>query len=247
MVWMPDLPPDLPQRLREADADDLLELLRRHAGELDVAAARQSLRNPFLGPEGIGLLAAQGRLLASYEVKRALTLHPQTPEVLALRFVPTLFWRDLVELGVDTRVRPTVRRAAERRLVSRLGGLAVGEKVAIARRASPRVLGHLRNDPSVRVVRAFLDNPRTTEGLILPLLAQDDARPDVLHALARHRRWGVRYEVRLGLCRHPHTPLGTALGLLPHLRKADLRRLASETRVPAAVRRKAEVLLGVAS
>lgn len=244
---MPDLPPELPRRLREADADDLLDLLRRYAEELDVAAVRQALRNPFLGPEGIETIAGQGRLLPAYEVKRALTLHPRTPEVLALRFVPMLFWRDLVELGLDTRVRPTVRRAAERRLVSRLPGLAVGEKVAIARRASPRVLGQLRNDPNVRVVRALLDNPRTTEGLVLPLLAQHDARPDVLRAVARHRRWGVRYEVRLGLCRHPNTPLAAALGLLPHLRKADLRKLAAETRVPSAVRRKAEVLLGTAS
>lgn len=244
---MAELPQDLPQRLREADAEDLLELLRRHAGEMDVAAARQALRNPFLGTDGIELLAAQGRLLPAYEVKRGLTLHPRAPEVLALRFVPTLFWRDLLELGLDTRIRPTVRRAADRRLVSRLPGLAVGEKVAIARRASPRVLGHLRHDPSVRVVRALLDNTRATEGLLLPLLAQDDVRPDVLRAVARHRRWGLRYEVRLALCRHPNTPLVVALGLLAHLRKVDLRRIARETRVPSAVRRKAEVLLGIAT
>lgn len=244
---MSEPPSALPQRLREANAEELPELLRRHADEMDVASARQALRNPFLGPEGIETIAGQGRLLPVYEVKRALTFHPRTPEVLALRFVPTLFWRDLMALGLDTRVRPTVRRAAERRVVSRLPGLAVGEKVAIARRASARVLARLRHDPSVRVVRALLDNPRATEGLVLPLVARDDTRPDVLRAVARHRRWGLRYEVRLGLCRHPHTPLATALGLLPHLRKADLRRLASEPRVPYAVRRKAEVLLGIAS
>lgn len=244
---MADPPQDLPQRLREADADALLELLRRHAEELDLASARQALRNPFLGVEGIEVLAAQKRLLPAYEVKRALAHHPRTPEALALRFVPTLFWRDLMELGLDTRVRPTVRRAAERRLAARLPGLAVGEKVAIARRASSGVLGRLRHDPSVRVVRALLDNPRLTEGVVLPLLTHDDARPDVLRAVARHRRWGVRYEVRLALCRHPSTPLATALGLLGHLRKADLRKIASESRVPSAVRRKAEVLLGAAS
>lgn len=235
---------ELPQRLREADADDLLDLLRRHAAELDVVAARQALRNPFLPPEGIEVLAAQARLLPVYEVKRALALHPRTPETLALRFVPSLFWRDLMEVGRDTRVRPTVRRAAERRLLARLPGLAEGEKVAIARRGSAGVLARLRRDPSVRVVRAFLDNPRATESLVLPLLAHQDAQPEVLRAVARHRRWGLRYEVRLALCRHPHTPLVVSLGLLGHLRKADLRKIAAETRVPPAVRRKAEVLLG---
>lgn len=238
---------DLPQRLREADADDLLGLLRRHGEELDVAAARQALRNPFLATEGIEVLAEQRRLLTAYEVKRALALHPRAPEALALRLVPTLYWRDLMELGLDTRIRPTVRRAADRRLASRLPGLAVGEKVAIGRRASARVLGKLRHDPSVRVVRALLDNPRTTEGLVLPLITHDATLPEILQAVARHRRWGVRYEVRLGLCRHPNTPLAIALGLLGHLRKADLRKVASESRVPPLVRRKAEVLLGGAA
>lgn len=246
---MPDAstpPGDLARRLREAGADELMDLLRRHAEEMDLPAARQALRNPFLGREGIELVAAQGRLLPAYEVKRSIALHPRSPEPLALRFVPSLFWKDLLELGANTRVRPTVRRAADRRLIARLPGLAVGEKAAIARRASNRVLGHLRSDPTVRVIRAVMDNPRTTEGVLLPLLSQDDARPDVLEAVARHRRWGVRYEVRLTLCNNPRTPVQTALGLLPHLRKADLRQITRSTRVPAMVRRRAEVLLGIA-
>lgn len=240
-------PSDLAVRLREADGDELLDLLRHRAADLDVAAARQALRNPFLGREGIEILAAQPRLLTAYEIKRAIALHPRTPEVLAFRFVPSLFWRDLVELGAETRVRPTVRRAADRALISRLPGLAGGEKQAIARRGSPRVLERLRFDPSPRVIRALLENPRATEGMILPLLAHDDVRPDILQAVARNRRWGARYEVRLAIARHPRTPSGIALAQLAYLRKADLRKIASETRVPAAVRRRAEVLLGIAT
>lgn len=236
----------LAARLRNADGEELLDLLRRHLAEIDVSAARQALRNPFLGREGVELIAGQPRLLTAYEVKRSIAVHPKTPEVLAMRFVPGLFWRDLVELGAETRVRPTVRRAADRTLASRLPGLAAGEKQAIARRASPRVLERLRHDPSPRVVRALLENPRATEAIILPLLAHDDTRPDALQAVARSRRWGARYEVRLALARHPRTPLAAALAQLPYLRKGDLRKIAAESRVPAAVRRRAEVLLGVA-
>lgn len=246
----PDLALDLGVlgvRMREAGADELLDLLRRHAAEIDVAAARQALRNPFLGREGVELVAEQKRLLGAYEVKRAIATHPKTPEVLALRFVPGLFWRDLVELGIETRVRPTVRRAADRTLAARLPGLGAGEKQAIARRASPRMLERLRHDPSPRVIRALMENPRATEGVILPMLAHDDCRPDVLQAVSRSRRWGSRYEVRLAIARHPRAPLATALAQLPYLRKGDLRRLASGARVPAAVRRRAEVLLGVAT
>ncbi|HSL83875.1 MAG TPA: hypothetical protein VLF66_13960 [Thermoanaerobaculia bacterium] len=172
---------------------------------------------------------------------------PATEEHRALRIVTTLFWRELMEVGLDTRVRPTVRRAADRQLLARLPGLAVGEKVAIGRRASARVLERLRHDPSPRVVRSVLENPRTTEGLLLPLVSHELARPEALEEVARSRRWGARYEVRVALCHNPRTPAATALRLLPHLRKKDLRRLLREVRVPAVVRRRAEVLLGVAT
>lgn len=240
------LPRDLAHRLREVDGDELLALLRRHAPELDLAAAEQALRNPFLGREGLEIVAAQGRLLPAYEIKRLIALHPRAPEALALRFVPALFWRDLLDLGLDTRVRPAVRRAADRRLIARLPAMSPGEKVALARRASPRLLGHLRHDPSVRVVAAVLENPRLTEGVLLPLVASEEARPEVLEVVARDRRWGVRYEVRFGLCLNPRTRATTVLAILPYLRKADLRTVGRRPGLSPVVKRRAEVLLGEA-
>ncbi len=242
----PRAPRDLAGRLREVDGDELLALLRRHAAELDLVAAEQALRNPFLGREGLELVAAQRRLLPAYGIKRLIALHPRAPEALALRFVPALFWHDLVELGLDPRVRPAVRRAADRRLVARLPALAVGEKSALARRASSRVLGRLRHDPSARVVAALLENPRLTEGVLLPLVASEEARPEVLDVVARDRRWGARSEVRLGLCLNPRTRVPTVLAILPYLRKADLRVVARRPRLSPVVRRRVEVLLGEA-
>ena len=243
---MVDPPADLERRLREADTEELHELLDRHAEQMDVRQAMHVLRNPFLDREGIEAVADQGRLLASYEVKRLIALHPRTPEPLALRFVPSLFWRDLLEMGGDTRVRPTVRRAADRRLMGRMSGLATGEKMAIARRASGRVLERLRHDPSPRVVAALLENPRITEGVILPLVSSDDAQPKVLELVARNRRWGVRYEVRFALCLNPRTPVQAVLPILPMLRKRDLRTVSRQMRLPMPVRRRANVLLGEA-
>lgn len=238
--------PGLEHRLREADAETLLALVRKHAANLEVPDVRQVLRNPFADREVIEELIDLPRLLTATEVRSALARHPRTPQPHALRFVGGLYWRDLVALAIDTRVRPAVRRAAERALKSRLPGLALGERMAIARRGSPGILAVLRRDPNPRVVQALLENPRITEGVLMPLVQDDQAEPAVLQVISKDRRWGVRYEIRVGLAKNPRTPVQTALGLLPHLKKRDLRTVARAVRIRAPVRRRAEVLLGEA-
>jgi hypothetical protein len=236
----------LKHRLREADAETLLALVKEHAPSLEVPEARQVLRNPFADREVIEVLLDLPRLLTATEVRSALARHPRTPQPHALRFVAGLYWRDLVSLAIDTRVRPAVRRAAERALQSRLAGMALGEKMAIARRGSPGILADLRRDPNPRVMQALLENPRVTEGVLMPMIQDDRAEPAVLQVIAKDRRWGVRYEIRLGLAKNPRTPVQTALGVLPHLKKKDLRTVARANRVREPVRRRARVLLGEA-
>lgn len=231
-------------RLREAGPEELLALLEEHAPRLEPPQVRQALRNPYFDARGVGVLAAQPRLLSFYEVRRGLALHPRTPEVLALRLVTGLFWRDLMELGADTRLRPVVRRAADLQLAARLPELAVGEKITLARRAGAGLLSHLRLDPSPRVMAALLDNPRLTEDLLLPVAHSDHTSPPVLDRIAADRRWGVRYGLRQALCRNPRTPVETALRLLPALRRDDLRAVAVDVRLAETVRRRARLLLG---
>lgn len=249
---LPDLPApandnrsDVELRLREAGSEELLALVAEHAARLEPPAARQALRNPYCTAEVVDLLAAQPRLLSFLEVRRELALHPRTPEVLALRLIPTLFWRDLMVLALDARLRPTLRRAAETHLLARLGEMAVGEKVTLARRASPGVLAQLRHDPNPRVIAALLDNPRLTEGVLVPALQSATTPPAVLDLIAGDRRWGVRYALRVALARNPRTPLETALRILPTLRKADLKAVAADPRVAEPARHRARLLLGI--
>ncbi len=236
--------PELHRRLREAGSEELLALLRERSGELTAPAARHALRNPYCTAEAIEAIAGEQRLLSFYEVRRDLTLHPRTPELLAARFVPTLWWRDLMALALDTRLRPALRHAAEIHLGAHLPGMAVGEKISLARRASVGVLSLLRYDPSPRVIAALLDNPRLTEGLLGPVLHRASTPPSILELIANDRRWGVRYPLRLALVRNPATPLKISWRLLEALRKVDLRPVATDPRVPEPVRRRARVLLG---
>ena len=78
--------------------------------------------------------------MRSREVKLAFVANPRAPQVLARQFLPHLGWRDLAALSVNLRVSPVLRREAEKLLKTRLPELSVGEKVALARRASRRIV-----------------------------------------------------------------------------------------------------------
>jgi hypothetical protein len=234
----------LARRLREAGPEELAALVAERGEAIDAGAARQALRNPYLTAEVVAALLARKELLTSRELRRDLAACPLTPRIEALRFVAGLFWRDLMEIGLDMRVPPAVRRAAERHLAARLPGLSVGEKVALARRAGGGVIALLRLDPTPRVIAALLDNPRLTEGALAPLVHAERAAPEVLRTIAEDRRWGVRYPIRVALSRNPRTPQATALSLLPQLKRPDLEAVAEHARLAPAVRRRAKTLLG---
>ncbi len=215
-------PRELAHRLRRAAARELLELVGDHGRGFTLREVRQVLLNPFVTPEVISELAAIRSLLTIYEVRSAIARHRRTPETLALRFVAGLFWRDLLEISVDLRISPAVRRVAEKYLVQRVGRLAVGERIALARRAGREILTHLRTDPSVHVFKALLENPRLTEEVLLPVAASSATLPRILDALGANPRWGRQYELRVALSRNPSTPLRVVFEILPGLRREDL-------------------------
>jgi len=235
---------ELRRRFREAGEEELAALVSEVLHEMDVEAARQVLRNPHVDAETLDRLGSVRTLTSSYEVRKALATHPRTPRTLALRLVPTLYWRDLARLAADASVHPIVRRAGEKRILERLPALAVGERVGLARSASPGLVSALRLDPSPRVLGALLENPRLTEGMLVPLAANERAAPACLSRLARDRRWGARRAIRVALCRNPSTPVADAVRLVPSLARAEIRALLADPRVAPAVARKARERLG---
>lgn len=209
-------------RLRQANSGHLLDLVRDHLRKLTVREVRQTLRNPFVTPEVIEELVLARQLLSVYEVRSIIARHRRTPEVIAMRFVSGLYWRDLLEMVVDVRIHPAVRRVAEKYLIQRLPRLTVGEKTAIARRAPPEVIAQLRKDPSAQVIRALLGNPRLTEASLLPLVSSESTSTRILDLVASNPRWGPRYAIRAALSRNPRTPFRVVFDILPQLNHKDL-------------------------
>ena len=230
--------------LREVDQAELLEVIRSRLDRLQVHELRALFANPFLDESAVREVLSRPEYLDNQEVRKALAGHRSTPLADALRLVSTLYWTDLVDIGRDARTRPPVRRAAQQALFERYDGLAVGERVAIARRAGSELLNRVRHDPEPRVVQAMLENPRLTEGNLMPLLASGAARPEVLRAVAASEKWCSRYEVRRLLCRNRRAPVEVVLSLLPSLKKVDLRAIDSQPTLNPQVRQRAALLLG---
>jgi len=237
---------DLQRRLRESGLGDLERLVDELGERLDRVGALALLRNPHVSTELIDAVARRPDLVARYELQREIAAHPRSARTVALRFVSLLYWHDLATLAIDTRLHPLVRRSADRRLLERLPALAIGEKSALARRASRAVVERLRFDPSPRVVAALLENPRLTEGDLVPLATFERANPRCLEVLARDLRWSHRLPVRVALCRNPATPLSCGLALLTGLPRRELATIAHDPRVASAIRRQATALGGEA-
>lgn len=234
------------QAEREASSGEA-ELLRRvksGVAEFDPVELRRALVSPFVTERVIRALLADEEAIQLREVRRAVAAHPATPQAEALRVIATLYWSDLVALGRDMRARPPIRRAAHRVLVERYEGLAMGVRVAMARSAGAELLVHMRHDPEPRVIGAMLENPRLTEGLLLPLLASSRTPPKVLALVARTQQWVARYQVRRLLCRNRRTPPEVALSLLARLKKGDLAAIASDPSSRPEVRKRARLLRG---
>ena len=233
---------DLAASLRAADPSRLAEIIRRRRSELGPDSVRHALRNNYTDAAIIEELLADRRLRGYYEVRREIASHPRTPQARAVGLIAGLYWRDLLRIGADSRVKPAVRRSADRLLAERLGRLSIGEKLVVAREAGQGLIPRLLNDSEAQVVAAVLDNPRLTEPLLARLLTNPVAAPAILRRVAADRRWGTRYSTQRALCGNPATPRDLAISLLPSLRKPDRRAVAVDTRVPAPVRARAAAL-----
>ncbi|HEY5908097.1 MAG TPA: hypothetical protein VIZ31_08630 [Vicinamibacteria bacterium] len=171
-------------------------------------------------------------------------LNPRTPRGLSLRLLPQLFWRQLAEVAVTPHVPAAVRVKAEGSLKDQLRNLRLGERVALARIATPALIQALLEEAEPKVLAPLLDNPRLREEDLLAALRRPEAPAALIQAVAGSTRWSLRYFVRLELVLQARTPLPIAMLQLSSLVKRDLRRVAEARGLRPLVQVAAERLLG---
>jgi hypothetical protein len=225
---------EVPAILYESDAKILAALIENP--QFDESHLCLLLERKDLPGELLETIARSKEWLRSYRIRRSLSFHLHTPRLVAMRLARELYLMDLVQLSLLSVAPPELRRLAEELILARLAQLPLGQKLTLARRAPARVAGGLLAEGHPQAVAAALDNPFLTEAQVLKVLAQEETRPAVVPAIARHRRWSHVYNVRLALLRHPKTPLDCVLAFLPDLTQRDLDEMVNLSVLPARLR-----------
>src|SRR6185295_18931366 len=102
-------------------------------------------------------------------------LNPKTPRGLAQRLLSSLYWHDLAEAAASTRLEGGIRARAEGLLKDQLDDLRTGEKITLARLATPALLRPLLLETEPKVLAAALENPRLRESDLAGLLQGGEA------------------------------------------------------------------------
>ncbi len=159
----------------------------------------------------------------------------------------SLTWVELARASGDPSRPASVRLTADRLLAGRLPELELGERVALARRASRSLLSVVVQDAEPGVLRAAVSNPRMTELVLSRVLTRDDLPAEFLGWLATESAFGERRAVCLAILRNPRTPKASALRLMKRLERADLDALRHAPTMPRLLRIAADRLLGEAA
>lgn len=241
---MEDHPPnrqlsaDLARRLRDAltaSEDQLYGCLQDPSPEV----LRTALKNPALGEAHLLVLLKRRDLPedllksvyqlkqtgASRRLKLMLVKNPATPTPVVQTLLPHLHLFELVDLCVLPGATPDQRLAAERHILLRIETEPLGNRITLARRGTPTVVGELLKSGEPRLMEPCLSNPRLKEAAIVQFLRGPNASADTISRIARHPRWQNRPNLRHALLRNRHTPRIWFTLWLPKLPTRELRTL----------------------
>ena len=76
-----------------------------------------------------------------------MVLSPKAPRALALRLVGSLFWRDLADVAASPHVAAAAKVRAEALLLDAIADLRLGDRITLAKVATPPVLARLCRTP----------------------------------------------------------------------------------------------------
>ncbi|MGA8808339.1 MAG: hypothetical protein WB973_10715 [Thermoanaerobaculia bacterium] len=217
------VPSDAIEAIRRFSSTELAGFVVTNAASLLEDEALALLDNAHCTAAVCQTLARNPRLTAFYAVRLRLVQHRATPLTHAVKLVHYLHWPDLLRLSVDVKVPAQVRRSIDTQLLARLPKLALGEKIAAAKRCSAALIKVLLFEPDPNIFASLLINQLVREEDLLLFADSDAASAEKLRLLAADPKWSYRYAIRRALAVNPSTPRSVAASQLRFLSRRDLR------------------------
>jgi hypothetical protein len=214
--------------------EDLLAAAKHSALTEDLALT--ILRRRDLQASVLEAIARNHSVIKQRKVLVSVAEHQYTPRHISLPLLRRLFTFELMQVALGPSVLADVKRVAEEVLVAKLGTLSLGERITLARRASPKVAGALLLHREPSVIEAALQNPRITEASIVKSLARSEIPAPLLAMLAAHSKWSVRREIQIGILRRPEASDSLALRIAAKLPKRALHEVLTQYRLPTSRR-----------
>lgn len=232
---------ELLRKALTAAGDELLALLQQ--APLDVV--QTALKNPALGETHLLLLLKRrdlaeeqlraicklAQIESSHNLKVAVAHHPNTPAPQLLGLLPHLHLFELLNFCFIPGITPDQKVAAERTIIQRLPLTPLGNKLTLARRATPAVLEALLKEGDPRVVEICLSSPRLQEGTVFQFLRSAAATAETISLVARNPRWQQRQNLKEAILTNPRTPMVWFTLWLPAMKGSELKRLISSSRL----------------
>lgn len=133
-------------------------------------------------------------------------------------------------------------QASEKRMSiqAELGQMTTSEKVRMALLGSASHRSILVRDTNRLVSMAAIKSPQVRDTEAMAYCRNKSLHEDVIRYISEKKEWTKHYSVKLNLIENPKTPLPKALNFLSHLRQHDLRAVARNKNVPAAIAKAAK-------
>jgi hypothetical protein len=195
----------------------LLAVLQRH--DLSEEIIRSICRSPLAD--------------SSHKLKFALAKNPATPAHQLAALLPHLYLFELLNICCLPQVSPDQKLAAERVIIQRLPVTPLGNRLTLARRATPLILEALLKEGDQQLVEICLSNPHLKEGAVFQFLRGSKASAETISQVARHPRWQSRPNIREAILTNPKTPLIWFNLWLPSMRASEIKKLLTSHRLTA--------------
>jgi hypothetical protein len=149
-------------------------------------------------------------------------------------FAAGVSWDVLSEFDRDiTALEDAGEEGSDLALNYQVSTLSVPQKIRLALLGNAAHRALLITDSNKLVSMAAIKSPTCTDQEVMRFATNRSVPEDVIRYIASKREWMRNYFVKVSLVNNPKTPLPTAMTLLSHLRKHDLRSMMRNKNVPA--------------